>query len=65
MAAKLTRLTHIIAMQLHLVAERAIPFVVLAPGGQSENFWIHTRINQKDPTVCVRCLAVTVIHKFT
>jgi len=40
MAAKLTRLTHKIAIQLHLVAER---FAVLAPGDQSGNFWIHPR----------------------
>jgi uncharacterized membrane protein len=43
MAAKLTRLTHKIAIQLHIVAG-AVPFAVLAPGGQSGNFWIHTRI---------------------
>jgi hypothetical protein len=42
MAAKLTRLTHKIAIQLHLVA--AVPFTVLAPGGQSGNLWIHSRI---------------------
>jgi len=36
MAAKLTRLTHKIAIQLHLVA--AVPFAVLAAGGQSGNF---------------------------
>jgi hypothetical protein len=41
MAAKLTRLTHKIATQLHLMA--AVPFAVLAPGGQSENFWVHPR----------------------
>jgi hypothetical protein len=35
MAAKLTSLTHKIAIQLHLVAESP----VLAPGGQSGNFW--------------------------
>jgi hypothetical protein len=34
MAAKLTRLTYRMAIQLHL-------FAVLAPGGQSGNFWIH------------------------
>jgi len=44
MAAKLTRLTHKIAIQLHLVAE-TVPFAVLAPGGQSGNFWIHGRIH--------------------
>jgi len=42
MEVKLTRLTHKIAIQLHLVAD--VPFVVLAPGGQSGNFWIHRRI---------------------
>jgi hypothetical protein len=43
MAAKLTRLTHKIAIQLHLVAE-SCTFVVLAPGGQSGNFWTHPRM---------------------
>jgi hypothetical protein len=43
MAAKVTRLNHKIAIQLHLVAERAVPFAVLAPGGQSGNFWLHPR----------------------
>jgi len=38
MTAKLTTLTYKIAIQLHLVT--AIPFAVLAPGGQSGNFWI-------------------------
>jgi hypothetical protein len=42
MAAKLTRLTHKIAIQMHL-AHRAVPFAVLSPGGQSGNFWIHPR----------------------
>jgi len=28
------------------VAERAVPFAVLAPGGQSGNFWVHRRINE-------------------
>jgi hypothetical protein len=37
MAAKLTRLTHNIAIQLNLVAE-SVPFAVLAPGGKSGNF---------------------------
>jgi hypothetical protein len=40
METKLTRLTHKIAIQLHLVAE-SLPFAVLAPGGQSGNFWIY------------------------
>jgi len=42
MAAKFTRLTHKIAIQLHL-AKTAVPFAVLAPGGQSGSFWIHPR----------------------
>jgi hypothetical protein len=45
MAAKLTRLTHKITIQLHLVAE--IPFAVLALGGQSGNFWLHSRVSYK------------------
>jgi len=43
MAEKLTRLTHKIAIQLHLL-QRVTSFAVLAPGGQSGNFWIHPRI---------------------
>jgi len=42
MEAKLARLTHKLAIQLHLVI--VIPFAVLAPGGQSGNCWIHPRI---------------------
>jgi hypothetical protein len=42
MAAKLTRLTYKIAIQLHLVAES---IAVLVPGGQSGNFWLHPRIS--------------------
>jgi len=45
MAAKLTRLTHKVAIQLHLVPD-SLPFAVLAPGGQSGNFWIHPRITR-------------------
>jgi hypothetical protein len=41
MAAKLARLTHKVAIKLHLVAEICIPFTVLSPGGQSGNFGIH------------------------
>jgi len=41
MAAKLARLTHKIAIQLHLVTENSI-FAVLVPGIQSGNFWIHS-----------------------
>jgi len=43
MTAKLTSLTHTIAIQLHLVAE-SCTICRLAPGGQSENFWIQPRI---------------------
>jgi hypothetical protein len=43
MAAKLTRLTHKIAIQLHQW-QRAVAFAVLAPGGQSGNLWIHPGI---------------------
>jgi hypothetical protein len=43
MAVKLTRLTQKITIQLHLMAE-SLPFTVLAPGGQSGNFWIHSYI---------------------
>jgi hypothetical protein len=39
-AAKLTRLTHKIKIQM----QRPVPFAVLAPSGQSGNFWIHSRI---------------------
>jgi len=42
MAAKLTRLTYKIAIQLYLMAE-SLPFAVLAPGGQSRYFCIHPR----------------------
>jgi hypothetical protein len=41
MEAELTTLTHKIAIQLHLVS--AVPFAVLAPGGQSGNFWTYPR----------------------
>jgi hypothetical protein len=44
MAAKLTRLTHKIAILLHLMA-------VLAPGGQCGNVSIHPRISDKIKTV--------------
>jgi hypothetical protein len=39
MVAKLTSLTHKIAVQLHLVS--AVLYAVLASRGQSGNFWIH------------------------
>jgi hypothetical protein len=45
MAAKLTRLTHKIVIHLHLVT--AVPFAVLAPGGQSGNFRIHPSTSQR------------------
>jgi hypothetical protein len=43
LAAKLTRLTHKIAIQLHLVAE-SCTICNSAPGGQYGNFGIHPRI---------------------
>jgi hypothetical protein len=43
MAAILTRLTHRIAIQLHLVAESCTICSSFASGGQSGNFWIHLR----------------------
>jgi hypothetical protein len=43
MAAKLTRLTHKIAMQLHLVAVSCTICSSRATGGQDGNFWIHHR----------------------
>jgi hypothetical protein len=45
MAAKLTRLTHKIAIQL-TYWQRAVPFAVLAPVGQFNNFWIHPHVFQ-------------------
>jgi hypothetical protein len=45
MATKLTKVTHKIAIQLHVVA--AVPFAVLSPGSQSGNFWIHPCITQR------------------
>jgi hypothetical protein len=50
MAAKLTRLTHKIAIQLHLVVE-SCNICSLAPGGKSGNFWIHNR--NYPPVTCV------------
>jgi len=42
MVAKLTRMTHIREIQLHLVAQ-SCTFAILVPGSQSRNFWIHPR----------------------
>jgi hypothetical protein len=47
MVAKLTRLTHEIALQLHLLTE-SCTICSFAPGGQSGNFWIHSRIRNVD-----------------
>jgi hypothetical protein len=47
MAAKLSRLTHKIAIQLHLV-QTVVPLAVVVPGGQSGNFWIHPPIADCD-----------------
>jgi hypothetical protein len=54
MAAKLTRLTHKIAIQLHLVSE-SLPFAVPAPGGQFGSFWIHPH---KDIKVTILSIVV-------
>jgi len=43
MAAKLTRLTYKIAIQLYLAVVEIVPSAILAPGDQSGNFWIHPR----------------------
>jgi hypothetical protein len=32
--------------------QRVVPFAVLAPGGQSWNFWIHVRIARKTNLIC-------------
>jgi hypothetical protein len=46
MAATITRLTHKVAIQLHLVAESC---TICSSGsrGQSGNFWIHPRMSLK------------------
>jgi len=41
--AKLTRLTHKIAIKLHLMAE-SCTVCSSSPGGRSENFWIRSRM---------------------
>jgi len=46
MAAKLTRLTHIIAIQLHRVAESCNIWSSRSRG-TSGNFWIHIRTRIK------------------
>jgi hypothetical protein len=50
MAAKLTRLTHKIAIQLRLLAESC----TVAPGGQSGNVWIHPRTYQNSYRILVK-----------
>jgi len=42
MTPEFARLTHKIAIQLHVVAE-SCTICVLAPGGQSGYFWLHPR----------------------
>jgi len=46
MAAKLSRLTHRIAVQLHLVAE-SCTICSSRSGGQSGNLWIHHRTSKR------------------
>jgi hypothetical protein len=43
MEAELTRLIHKMEKQLHRAAESCI-ICILAPGGQSGNFWTHPRM---------------------
>jgi hypothetical protein len=56
MAAKLTRLTHKIALHLHLVAS----------GGQSGNFWIHRRksLNTSCISLCSGCAVDILTGKY-
>jgi len=56
MEAKLTRLTHKIAMKLHLVAE-SCTFCSSRSSGQSRNFWIHPRVRAR-PCMCVSLLNI-------
>jgi hypothetical protein len=64
MAAKLSRLTHRTEILLHLV-QRAVPFAVLAPGGQSGNFWIHprTRPSTTTKTIIIKSADWTCDHE--
>jgi hypothetical protein len=56
MAAKLTKLTHKRAIQLHLVAEGVVPFAVLAPGAFVHAYAIivlQNSLPQKYKVVCI------------
>jgi hypothetical protein len=66
MAAKLIKLTHKIAIQLHLMARSCTICTVLAPGGQFGNFWIYLHIQaDTEPTVKFIALLPNVgIHSF-
>jgi len=57
MAAKVARLTHKIAIQLYLW-QIAVPFAVLAPGGQSGNFLIQPRIMKRNNGCSLRMSVV-------
>jgi len=50
MTAKLSRLTHKVAIQLLIVT--AVPFGVLAPDSQSGNFWLHPCTSQIAMLLC-------------
>jgi len=60
MAAKLTRLTHKIAIQRHLVA---FAVAVLAPGGKSGNFWLHPRILFSEPSFYKNLFLIALTRK--
>jgi hypothetical protein len=65
MAAKLTRQTDKITIQLHLVVESCI-FAVLAPGSQSGNFLIHPLmyqmkcVDKRQHRIYFRCYEATI-----
>jgi hypothetical protein len=66
MPTKLIRMTHKMAIQLHLVAESCTIYAVVATGGQSGNLWIYPRMSLRgkmslaSPNVCARaCVGKT------
>jgi hypothetical protein len=63
MAAQLTRLTHKIAIQLHLMAE-SCTICSLAPGGQSGNFWIHPLSALLHVLFGLQCLGLSSDSRF-
>jgi hypothetical protein len=61
MATKLTRLTHKISIQLHLVTE-SCTICVLAPDGQSGNFWIQPRIETDRQRIYRGCMTLCTLQ---